>query len=101
MNNSFQLRFTVPVLLKPGAKYADGTSLGITSQLVTSAGKEQKNLLLTVSDKAEQTVGTVSVLRCLSCTVKVRIGSRRIESDDEIGSEIVSVLRAVSETDEK
>ncbi|XP_028967038.1 uncharacterized protein LOC100905576, partial [Galendromus occidentalis] len=52
------LRFTVPILLKPGAKYTDGTPLAISSQLVTSAGKDQKNLKLTVSEKAEQTIGT-------------------------------------------
>ena len=56
----WQLRFTVPVLLKPGAKYAGETPLAISSQLVTSAGKEQKNLKLTIAEKAEQTVGTVS-----------------------------------------
>lgn len=63
LRNCLQLRFTVPVLLKHDAKYAEGTQLAISSQLVTSAGKEQKNLQLTVGEKAEQTVGTVSPKR--------------------------------------
>ncbi|OQR79669.1 hypothetical protein BIW11_05567 [Tropilaelaps mercedesae] len=51
------VRFTIPVMLKPDAKYAEGTTLALSSQLVSSGGKEQKNLQLSITNKPQQTIG--------------------------------------------
>lgn len=64
----FQVRFTVPVVLKPDAKYAEGTAFSLSSQMESSGGKEQKSLQLSITSKPQQTIGQVSseLLLCLS-----------------------------------
>ncbi|XP_022653160.1 uncharacterized protein LOC111246962 [Varroa destructor] len=53
------VRFTVPVMLKTDAKYVEGTSLALSSLVVSSGGKEQQNLQFNIAKKAEQSIGNV------------------------------------------
>lgn len=47
-------------MLKTDAKYVEGTSLALSSLVVSSGGKEQQNLQFNIAKKAEQSIGNVS-----------------------------------------